>query len=90
MNNIKGFFFYMKIFSILEVKFSIYLNRRVFVMTIDAAPTYTRLQSEYRNFDTLRWEIIRYLSEGRFLLVALHRRGKFANFCHDLIQNHLS
>ena len=30
MKNIKDF--YMKIFSFLEVKFSIYLNRRVFVM----------------------------------------------------------
>ena len=26
-------FFYLKIFNFLEVKFSIYLNRRVFVMT---------------------------------------------------------
>ena len=25
-----------------------------------------------------------------FLLDALHRRSKFANFCHDLMQNHLS
>ena len=31
MKNIKGF--YLKIFGFLEVKFSIYLNRRVFVMT---------------------------------------------------------
>ena len=30
MENIK--LFYLKIFSFLEVKFSIYLNRRVFVM----------------------------------------------------------
>ena len=32
----------------------------------------------------------RHLSESRFLLDALHRRSKFANFCHDLMQNHLS
>ena len=32
----------------------------------------------------------RHLSESRFLLGALHRRSKFANFCHDLMQNHLS
>ena len=27
-----------------------------------------------------------HLSESRFLLDALHRRNKFANFCHDLMQ----
>ena len=32
----------------------------------------------------------RHFSESRFLLDALHRRSKFANFCHDLMQNHLS
>ena len=32
----------------------------------------------------------RHLSESRFLLDALHRRSKLANFCHDLMQNHLS
>ena len=32
MNNIRVF--YLKIFVFLEVKFSIYLNRRVFVMVI--------------------------------------------------------
>ena len=32
----------------------------------------------------------RHLSESRFLLGALNRRSKFANICHDLIQNHLS
>ena len=32
----------------------------------------------------------RHLSESRFLLGALNRRNKFANFCHDLMQNHLS
>ena len=32
----------------------------------------------------------RHLSESRFLLGALNRRRKFANFCHDLMQNHLS
>ena len=31
-------FFYLKIFSFLEVKFSIYLNRRVFVMEVFRAP----------------------------------------------------
>ena len=28
-------------------------------------------------------------SESRFLLGALHRRSKFENFCHDIMQNHL-
>ena len=32
----------------------------------------------------------RHLSKSRFLLGALIRRSKFANFCHDLMQNHLS
>ena len=32
----------------------------------------------------------RHLSESRFLHGALNRRSKFANFCHDLMQNHLS
>ena len=32
----------------------------------------------------------RHHSESRFLLGALHRRSKFANFYHDLMQNHLS
>ena len=32
----------------------------------------------------------RHLSESRFLLGALNRSSKFANFCHDLMQNHLS
>ena len=32
----------------------------------------------------------RHLSESRILLDALHIRSKFANFCHDLMQNHLS
>ena len=32
----------------------------------------------------------RHLPESRFLLGALNRRSKFANFCHDLMQNHLS
>ena len=32
----------------------------------------------------------RHISESRFLLGDLHRRSKFANFCHDLMQNHLS
>ena len=32
----------------------------------------------------------RHLSESHFLLGALNRRSKFANFCHDLMQNHLS
>ena len=32
----------------------------------------------------------RHLSESRFLLDDLHRRSKFAIFCHDLVQNHLS
>ena len=32
----------------------------------------------------------RHLSESRFLLGALNRRSNFANFCHDLMQNHLS
>ena len=32
----------------------------------------------------------RHLSESCFLLGALHKRSKFANFCHDLMQNHLS
>ena len=31
-----------------------------------------------------------HLSESRFLLGVLHRRWKFANFCHDSMQNHLS
>ena len=31
----------------------------------------------------------RHISESRFLLDALHRRSKFANFCLDLMQNHL-
>ena len=31
-----------------------------------------------------------HLSESRFLLGALNRRSKFVNFCHDLMQNHLS
>ena len=32
----------------------------------------------------------RYISESRCLLGPLHRRSKFANFCYDLMQNHLS
>ena len=32
----------------------------------------------------------RHLSESRFLLDAFNRRSKFANFCHDLMQIHLS
>ena len=35
MKNIGNF--YLKIFSFLEVKFSIYLNRRVFVMRLSSA-----------------------------------------------------
>ena len=31
----------------------------------------------------------RHLSESCFVLGALHKRSKFANFCHDLIQIHL-
>ena len=31
-----------------------------------------------------------HLSESRFLLHDLHRRSTFANFCYDLMQNHLS
>ena len=31
----------------------------------------------------------RQLSEGRFMLGALHRRNQYTNFCHDLMQNHL-
>ena len=31
-----------------------------------------------------------HLSESRFLLGALHRNCKFAKFCHDLMQDHLS
>ena len=31
-----------------------------------------------------------HFSESCFLLGTLHRRNKFANFCHDLMQNHLS
>ena len=31
-----------------------------------------------------------YIFQSRFLLDALHIRSKFANFCHDLMQNHLS
>ena len=31
----------------------------------------------------------RHISESRFWLGALHR-SKFSNFCHDLLQNHLS
>ena len=30
------------------------------------------------------------LSETLLLLGALHRRSKFANFCHDIMQNYLS
>ena len=36
MKNIKVFI--LKIFSFLEVKFSIYLNRHVFVMTVTLVP----------------------------------------------------
>ena len=32
----------------------------------------------------------RHLSESLFLLDALQRRSKFANFCHDVMGNHLS
>ena len=32
----------------------------------------------------------RHISESRFLLDALHRRSKLANFCLDLMQNHFS
>ena len=32
----------------------------------------------------------RHLSVSHFLLGALHRRKNFANFCHELMQNHLS
>ena len=38
----------------------------------------------------IRLLCFRRLSESRFLLDALHRRSKFANFCHDLMQNRLS
>ena len=39
---------------------------------------------------TVKLLCFRHLSESRFLLGALHRRNKFANICHDLMQNHLS
>ena len=32
----------------------------------------------------------RHLSESHFLLGDLHGRSKFANFCHDSMQNNLS
>ena len=32
----------------------------------------------------------RHLSESRILIGALHRSSEFANFCHSLMQNHLS
>ena len=32
----------------------------------------------------------RHISESRFLLDAVHRRSKFANFYLNLMQNHLS
>ena len=38
MKNIGNF--YLKIFSCLEVKFSIYLNRRVFIMYLDEKAVY--------------------------------------------------
>ena len=31
-----------------------------------------------------------HLLQSRFLPGAVHKRSKFANFCHDLMQNHLS
>ena len=40
--------------------------------------------------ELIRLLCFRHLSESRFLLDALNRRSKFANFCHDLMQNHLS
>ena len=49
MKNIRVF--YLNIFQFLEVKFSIYLNRRVFVM-IDK-----RLQIFYSNLSLLSWEV---------------------------------
>ena len=42
MKNIGGF--YLKIFNFLEVKFSIYLNRRVFVMFAEILIRYARIR----------------------------------------------
>ena len=43
---------------------------------------------DLKGIDTLL--SFQHLLESRFLPGAVHRISKFANFCHDLMQNHLS
>ena len=45
----------------------------------------------WESVDSARYLLcFQHLSESRFLFGALNRRSKFVNFCHDLMQNHLS
>ena len=65
--------FYWKIFLFLVVKFSIYLNRLVFVMNTNCI--YPTLLSTFQ-------KVV-------YCLVLYTEEVKFAIFCHDLMQNRL-
>ena len=54
MKNIR--IFYLEIFPFLAVKFSIYLNRRVFVMSSKKRITWLSHQSTLSDFDGIRLE----------------------------------
>ena len=49
--NRRVFFFLSEYFQFLEVKFSMYLNRRVFVLFYGQKPGYLRIQGRLRSID---------------------------------------
>ena len=92
-------FFFSEIFHFLMVKFSVYLNRHVFVMdslcylfivwpcscSLRAFSCYF-LFVVYAVFSGCCLLCFRHLSESCMLFGVLHRISKFPNFCHGLMQ----
>ena len=85
-----GFFFFFFFFFFSQIPSTIFFNPFVLLFSRPIFTAMCRTADFTLHSETNDLLCFRHLSESRFLLNALHRRSKFSNFCHDLMENHVS